>query len=138
VGVLIGVPSEAAVTIWPLCLPFIEQYFTKSKEHRWNSNDLLNAVLGRDMQLWVILAGEAEEIETVVLTEIVNYPRVRECNVFMISGKMTVRHDWREVVEEVVEWAASQGCHYISSMARKGSEKAMGWEVRQTYIVRAV
>lgn len=135
-GVLVGVPSEAAAGLWPYVLPFIERYLTKSKEHRWNADDLLNAVTERDMQLWVIPADEG--LETVVLTEITNYPRVRECNVFMISGKMTARDDWREVVEEVVEWAATQGCHYISSMARKGSEKAMGWEVRQTYIVRTI
>lgn len=135
-GVLIGVPHDRAMDVWPLALPFIERYFAKSKEHRWNADDLLQAVLERDMQLWVIPAEEG--IETVVLTEILNYPRVRECNVFMISGKMTARDDWREVVEEVVEWAAASGCHYISSMARKGSEKAMGWGVRQTYIVRAI
>jgi len=63
---------------------------------------------------------------------------VRECNVFMISGRMTARDDWRECVEEVVSWAANAGCHYISSMARKGSAKVMGWDIRQTYIVRAI
>lgn len=131
-----GIPAEMAEQIWPLCLPFVERYFKKSKEHRWNADDLLKAVLERDMQLWVIAPGGV--VETVVLTEITNYPRVRECNVFMISGNMTARDDWRDCVEEVVQWAAERGCHYISSMARKGSEKAMGWEVRQTYIVRAI
>lgn len=134
--VLRGVPHWDVERRWPECLPFVERYIAKSKEHRWNVDDLKAAVLDRDMQLWVI--DESGEIETVVLTEITNYPRVRECNVFMISGKMTVREDWRDVVEEVVEWAAENGCHYITSMARKGSEKAMGWEVRQTYIVRAI
>lgn len=136
-GVLVGISHDKAALFWPLVLPFVERYFAKSKEHRWNANDLLTAVLERNMQLWVIPTTEGG-IETVVLTEILNYPQVRECNVFMISGKMTARDDWREVVEEVVEWAAAKGCHYISSMARKGSEKAMGWNVRQTYIVRAI
>lgn len=131
-----GVPYWDAERRWPEVLPFIERYFKKSKEHRWNADDLKHAVLERDMQLWVI--EEQGEVETVVLTELLNYPRVRECNVFMISGKMTARDDWRDCVEEVVAWAAESGCHYITSMARKGSEKAMGWEVRQTYIVRAI
>lgn len=135
-SVLVGVPHHEAEARWPECLPFVEQYFKKSGEHRWNADDLLAAVLERDMQLWVI--DTPEGIETVVLTEIFNYPRVRECNVFMISGKMTDRDDWRDVVEEVVAWAAASGCHYISSMARKGSAKAMGWDLRQTYIVRAI
>lgn len=135
-SVLLGIPHDKALALWPLVLPFVERYLEKSKEHRWNAQDLLAAVLERDMQLWVI--DTEEGIETVVLTEILNYPRVRECNVFMISGKMTARDDWREVVEEVVAWAAASGCHYISSMARKGSEKVMGWETRQTYIVRTI
>lgn len=133
---LVGVPDWDVERRWPEILPFVERYFAKSKEHRWNANDLLDAVLERDMQLWVI--EEQGKITTVVLTEILNYPRVRECNVFMISGKMTVREDWRDCVEEVVRWAAAQGCHYISSMARRGSEKAMQWDTRQTYIVRAI
>lgn len=133
---LVGVLSSEAEARWPECLPFVERYFNKSGEHRWNANDLLEAVLERDMQLWIV-EGEAG-IETVVLTEINNYPRVRECNVFMVSGKMTTLDDWRDCVEVVVEWAAASGCHYISSMARQGSVKAMGWDVRQTYIVRAI
>lgn len=131
-----GVPHTDAERRWPEVLPFILRYFKKSKEHRWEPEDLKQAVLDRDMQLWVIETGGV--VETVVLTEILNYPRVRECNVFMISGKMTMRDDWRDCVEEVVTWAAQSGCHYISSMARKGSAKAMGWEERQQYIVRAI
>lgn len=133
---MIGVPNWDVDRRWPEVLPFIERYLTKSKEHRWNATDLYLAVLNRDMQMWVI--EEEGRVVTVVLTEILNYPRVRECNVFMISGKMTTREDWRECVEEIVQWAAEQGCHYISSMARRGSEKAMQWQVRQTYIVRTI
>lgn len=135
-SVLVGVPHDRAEARWNEVLPFIERYLEESQEHRWNADDLKGYVLDRAMQLWVIEA--ADGIETVVLTELLNYPRVRECNVFMISGKMTVRDDWRDVVQEVVEWAAASGCHYISSMARKGSAKAMGWDLRQTYIVRAL
>ena len=134
--ILTGVPHWDAERRWPEVLPFIEQYFRKSGEHRWEAADLKQSVLDRDMQLWVI--DTPEGVETVVLTELLNYPRCRECNVFMISGKMTVRDDWREAVEEVVRWAAGSGCHYISSMARKGSAKAMGWDLRQTYIVRTL
>lgn len=133
---IVGVPVWDVERRWPEVLPFIERYLAKSKEHRWNANDLYLSVCERDMQLWII--EEEGKVVTAVLTEIINYPRVRECNVFMISGKMTVIEDWRDSVEEIVKWAAAQGCHYISSMARRGSEKAMQWNVRQTYIVRAI
>lgn len=133
---LTGIPAEWVERVWPAIEPFVQRWLDKAKEHRWNTNDIKDAISERNMQLWA--AEKDGHISTIVLTEILNYPRVRECNVFMVSGEMTVRDDWREVVDEVVEWAATQGCHYISSMARKGSEKVMGWGVRQTYIVRAI
>lgn len=133
---LVGVPYFVAEDVWPQVLHYVERYLEKSKEHRWNADDLLRCVLDRDMQLWLVTSNN--QLETVVLTEIINYPRVRECNVFMVSGNMTTLEQWREVVEKVVEWAAESGCHYVSSMARRGSMKAMGWEDRQTYIVRTI
>ena len=134
--VLVGVPWWGAARRWPEVLPFVERYLRKSKEHRWNAADLLTAVVERDMQLWVVEASG--EIDTVVLTQINNYPRIRECNVFMVSGKMTARDDWRDIVGEMVTWAMQSGCHYITSMARRGSAKVMGWDERQIYIVRAL
>lgn len=114
------------------------RYLAKSKEHRWDADDLLTDVIERNKQLWVLLAPEGTVIDSVVLTEITNYPQCREANVFMVSGKMTVLEDWREITQELVDWAAQKGCHYISTMARKGSVKAMGWEQRQTYIVKGI
>jgi len=135
---IIGVPAADATMAWPLVLPFVERYLVKSKEHRWNADDLLADVQEGDKQLWVVMNPQAPTIDSVVMTEIVNYPQCREANVFMVSGKMTTLEDWREITQELVDWAAQKGCHYISSMARRGSEKAMGWESRQTYIVKGI
>lgn len=134
---LVAVPHFVAEQCWPEVLPFIERYLAKAKEHRWTADDLLQSIVERDRQLWIV-ANEDGALRTVVLTGIINYPRVRECNIFMVSGDMTVLDDWRNIEEKLVEWAAESGCHYVSSMARRGSMRAMGWEDRQTYIVRAI
>lgn len=135
---LIGVPAFAAHSVWPHVLPYVERYLRKAKEHRWSAADLLANIEDSSQQLWLLPNAETGKLETVIMTELINYPQCRECNVFMVSGKMTTREGWREIVEEMVDWAASKGCHYVSSMARRGSEQAMGWEARQTYIVRGI
>lgn len=131
---LIGIPRNSLGVAWPEVLPFVERYLAKAKEHRWEPQDILAMLLERDMQLWVVHNGA--DILTVVLTQIYNFPRARECNIFMVSGEL--QDDWRETVDELVRWAAEQGCHYVSAMARKGFAKAVGWDERQVYVVRAI
>lgn len=131
---LTGIPADWVERVWPAVAPFIERFIEKTGEHRWNLEDIKKAILERDMQLWAI---ENEGlISTVIITEIINYPRVRECSVFMVSGSRA--DDWRDSVQEMVVWAAEQGCHYISTMARPGFAKAMDWDKRQIYTVRAI
>jgi hypothetical protein len=134
---LVGVPGFVAEEVWPEVLPYVQRMLDKTREHRYNAADILQTIIDRDRQLWLVIDDEGK-MTCVVITEIINYPQVRECNVFMVSGNMTTLEGWREVVEKVVEWAAESGCHYVSSMARRGSMKAMGWEDRQTYIVRGI
>lgn len=129
-----GVPSDDVETMWPWVMPFVMRYLDKSREHRWNAVDIKDMLLERDLQLWLIHNGDA--IKTVVLTQLVNYPRVRECNIFMVCGELL--DDWRECNEYLLSWAAEHGCHYASAMARKGFAKAVGWDERQVYVVRAL
>lgn len=131
---LYGVPDYAVEGAWPCVAPFIERYLAKSKEHRWGAMDILDMLLERDMQLWIV--HDDVDVKTVVLTQVHNFPRVRECCIFMVSGEL--QDDWRETVDELVVWAAGQGCHYVSAMARKGFAKVVGWDERQTYVVRAI
>lgn len=130
-----GVPHNRVSYLWPLIEPFVDRYLAKAQEHRWNATDLLDSILERDRQLWLQFKDDGS-IGTVVITEIINYPRCREANVFMVSGEL--QDDWRAATETLVEWAAVSGCHYISAMARRGFAKAVGWEPRQHYIVRTI
>ena len=128
---MLGVPALAVPSVWPDVLPFIQGWLDKSKEHRWEASDILTMLNDSELQLWVI---HDDGIRTIVLTQLLNYPRCRECNIYMVSGELT--DDWREHCDSLVTWAEAQGCHYVTAMARKGFAKAMGWDERQTYIVR--
>lgn len=130
---ILGVPHFHVQSIWLDVLPFVEEWLEKSGEHRWSANDILSMLEEQDMQLWVTTGGR---LTTIVLTQIINYPQCRECNIFVVSG--TLQDDWRACVDDLVTWAAESGCHYISAMARPGFAKAVGWGKRETYIVRAI
>lgn len=129
-----GISAAAVPQVWPSVLPYVERFLAKSKEHRWDASDIYNDLVEHDKQLWVSFKGD--DVGTFVITEIINYPRCRECNVFMVCGELQA--DWRESTETLVEWAAAQGCHYFSATARPGFTRLLGWETRQTYIVRGV
>lgn len=129
---LFPVHNEAVPGFWPFVEGHIEDWLEKAKEHRWEAQDILTMIVESDLQLWIIF--DHDRVKTVVLTQILNYPRCRECNIFMVSGELT--DDWRQHVESLVTWAEESGCHFVSAMARKGFAKAMGWDERQTYIVR--
>lgn len=91
------------------------------------------AVIKRDIQLWAIWSGE--QLEAVVLTEIIDYPRKRYCNVHGLAG---VNHKrWLHLVWNIEEWAKTKGCDGIESAhGRVGFErelKELGWKSAARY-----
>lgn len=116
---------------WREVEPLVASCLGKAKEHRWIPADIWYRLMEDTLQLWLI--KEDERIKTIVLTELIVYPRAKECNVFMVSGELL--DDWRNDLDNLLKWAKDFGYEYASSMARKGFAKAVGWEQRQTYIV---
>lgn len=135
-GQLSGVHRDHVLILWPDIEPYIDRCFAKAKEHRWNSGDVLHLLMNRDLQLWCYYEPGVDLPIYIVLTELINYPRCRECNIFMVCGEL--HDDWRDDVENVVEWARLNGCQWVTAMARPGFAKAVGWERRQTYVVRGL
>lgn len=131
---LVGMPAEALNEAWPVLEPFVERMLKKVREHRWEASDIRSMIAERELQVWLKIVDR--KVVGVVLTQILNFPRVRECNVFMTSGQLL--DDWSESCEILIAWAAAQGCHYISALARKGVAKTVGWDERTIYIARAI
>lgn len=109
----------------------VQRALTKVKDHRYEPEDIRDALKERGMQLWVALEGT--DLAAILVTQILNFPRCRECDLFIWSGRMT--DDWREHLKTVEEWAAAQGCHYMGTHSRLGSAKFVGYEkgLLQTY-----
>lgn len=132
---LVGVPVDAVPGIWPEVAPFVTRCLNKAREHRWNTQDILTLIMDRKLQLFVV--EDWQGLVSVVLTEILVFPRCKEMNVFMWCGKF--HEDWAEHTEQLAQWAKTMGCSTMTAMARRGFSKAMPqWDERQTYVVRVL
>ena len=133
---LIGVPSAMVRGVWPNVASHIEACLAVFDEHRWLPEDILTAIEARDMQLWVL--SEAG-LKAVVVTEVINYPRARELNIFLVHGE--IPGGWDEPLEKMAQWAKEEGCTHISTSGRPGVTKKfkdLGYDIRQTYCVRGI
>lgn len=130
---LVGVPAHVARTVESSILPYIERCLKKGKEHRWNAQDVLDRIYSRDMQLWVV---SDDGLKGVIVTEILEHPRCKEMNIFVYNGNL--KCDWRQHLDELCEWAKEQGCQAVSTTTRRGFVKVLGWEARQTYVVKGL
>lgn len=132
---LIGVPVDAVPSVWHMVAPFVTRCLNKAKEHRWDVDDIWALVMDRKLQLFVVEGGDG--LVSVVLTEILVYPRCKELSVFMWCGEF--HEDWQDHTEQLAQWARAMGCSTMSAMARRGFVATMAhWDERQTYIVRVL
>ena len=96
-----GIPSARVPEIWVLCKDYVEMGNNKSYEEM-NLDDIYEKLLNAEMQLWVIF-DEDSNIQSVLTTEIVIYPRKKTCRIVTLGGKGL--DDWcEEVLETIEQW----------------------------------
>lgn len=113
-----GIPADKLDEIWPQIEPFIIKACKRSFG-RYEAIDFYKNLANRDMQLWV--SEKHREIEAVCVTEIINYPHLRCCNIKLGTGKN--RENWQHFRNYIERWATEQGCQRVESIARMGWEK---------------
>lgn len=131
---MLAVPFFAIESVWDSVEPFVERCFAKAQEHRYDPTDIKALLQERSMQLWIVHEGSV--LKMVVMTEILNFPRCRELDLAFLCGEFT--EDWRTHLDFLIEWAAEQGCHYVSTTTRPGMAKTLGWGVERMYTKRVV
>jgi hypothetical protein len=77
--------------------------------------DVLAAVERGDMQIW---PGR----RSVLVTELVQYPRLRAVRVFAGAGDLG---ELLEMERAIAEWGAAQGCQRIEGFGRLGWRRAL-------------
>ena len=117
---IVGLRADQIEPVWHKIRPLIADAVTHS-DGKYEVLDILSALLARDMQAWAITKGD--EIVAIVITEIINYPRKKECRVLAVDGEGA--KEWVHLVSEIEAWAKANGCQSIEPIARPGWEKLM-------------
>lgn len=96
--------------VWPFLAPALER--TGGTHGR---NDVRCEIEAGSMQLW---PGE----RAAMVTEIVAYPRLKACRVFLAGGALD---ELRTMETAITAWARELGCDRIELLGRPGWERAL-------------
>lgn len=107
-----GVPRAEIPEAWETVRPLIARALEYNP--RFTPEDIRERLIDGQAQLFVTP-------DTVCVTEIVNYPRAKVLNIFLVAGRMPVPY-----LAAVEAWARSMGCAEIEETGRPGWEKALG------------
>jgi len=95
--------------------------------------DIFDSLLKKKMQLWISWNVKTNEVEAAIVTEIIDYPRLRSCRYFLAGG--TNMKSWFNPVKEQVEhWAKLNKCQRIELVGRKGWVKWLR-DYKQKHII---
>lgn len=92
-------------------LPAIEQTHGTHTE-----DDVIVMILAGKLKLWLVEKGA-------LVTEFVEYPRMRVCNVFLGGGELDAVVDMHADVEK---YAAENGCKRVTVCGRPGWHRVFG------------
>ncbi len=96
--------------VWPLLAPALER---TGGTHAWS--DVFREIETGSMQLW---PGE----RAAAITEIVAYPRLKACRVFLAGGALD---ELRAMEPAITAWARGLGCTRIEVLGRPGWGRAL-------------
>ena len=126
------VPPEDVGLIWKQ----IEPLLLKPLEidgFAYMPKDIFDSILKKKMQLWISWNGKTNVVEAVIVTEIIDYPRLRSCRYFLAGG--TNMKSWFNPMKEQIElWAIQNNCQRIELVGRKGWVKWLK-DYKQKHII---
>jgi hypothetical protein len=116
-GVVVdGVPSPCVPALWPAALPFVARALGEGGHLL--PEDVLAALLRREMQLWAVWRDGA--LAGVLVTEIRRWPRRTVCRLALAAADDGARADWLPWRGRIEDWARAQGCDAIEIWGRPG------------------
>ena len=118
---LVGIPAPKVPGMWPLVAELVTQALDRSNGAK-NADDVLMALMRRDMQLWMA-NDDAHGVRAICVTEIVSHPRRKACFIYLVAG--IDRQDWIAHEEELATWAREQGCGFMETYARVGWQRVL-------------
>lgn len=128
-----GIPSAEVDFYWHEALPLLTPAIERNGNH--TAESILIGLKRADLQLWC--AFEDGKMIMAGVTEIADYPKTRQCLLFLCGGE---RMDlWLEALPYVEQWALEQGCHKVRVDGRKGWARTLdGYRERGVVIEKDI
>lgn len=115
------VPVEHIVAVWPHVRGYIASVLERDGSGRFETSDILAALLRGEAKLWVAWDADRKTAAAAVITEIIVYPRLSECRVWIVGGRPGSLKSWVYATRDMIEdYARAQGCAFISGAMRRG------------------
>ena len=124
-SLLIGIKLPHLGEVWEEAWRLLEPAVTISNG-RLTAKLIADALLSKDMQLWVVPNGE--NLRAAVLTEILTYATgLKVCRILACGGKDL--ESWMDITVEILSaWAESLECKSLELYGRPGWERKLkGW-----------
>lgn len=119
---LMGIPPDIVPAFWQIAAPMVGRA-VEHADGRYDIDDVLAALLARDMQLWLAVDSRSMAVEAACVTEIVAYPREKRCGLVFCAGRDMNR--WLRHLSEIGDWAREQGCVALELQGRPGWERRL-------------
>jgi hypothetical protein len=127
-----GVSAEELERYWPQAFNLVARACARSNG-RLTPEAVFADLKAKQMQLWLVHTDG--KIEACFVTQIINYPGTRLCNILLAAGKG--RQRWQHWISILEDWAREQGCNGMESVARLGWKRILrGWRHTKILIER--
>lgn len=108
------VPAGHVLPLWPHVRPYIESVLIRDGSGRFEAGDVLSALLRDDAKLWVAWNETQSRADAAIVTEIIQYPRLRELRIWLIGGRPGALRSWfADARDMLVEFARARECSFI-------------------------
>ena len=118
---LSDVPVEHVAALWPHVREYIAKVLRREGSGRFETSDILAILLRGEAKLWVVWNKDTKTADAAIVTEIVEYPRLRECRIWIVGGRPGTFKAWvYDTRDTLDEYARAQGCTFITGAMREG------------------
>tara|TARA_Y100000310_G_C20615484_1_gene780396 strand:- start:1055 stop:1498 length:444 start_codon:yes stop_codon:yes gene_type:complete len=131
-----GIPQTSLMERWGKVSPLLVRAL-ETGPRVMGLLDVFNALQRREMQLWAAFENDFPVVAAV--TQLVNWPQARACEILLLAGDH--REKWIEFEQVISEWAESEGCDHMQITGRAGWERVLkdhGWTRSAVQLMKGI
>jgi hypothetical protein len=117
---LVNFNKEQVEKVWPLAKELVQK--ACQTNGGFNAEHILEFLKEGTMQLWMAI-DENNKVICCCVTEIRQYPNFKVCDLRITTGEQFER--WVDYMDNICEWAKSNGCKKMEVFARPGWERIL-------------